>query len=332
MARTEDAPRNVETAREIIRMLRDSGSVLVVSHKRPDGDAIGSGLALVRWVAGIGIHARMLLEDGVPPNYRFIRAARDVLTEPPSDLGETTLVVLDTTDISRAGACAEALKSSRRIINIDHHPDNTMFGEVNLVDSTASAAALLIQELVEGDGADLDLETASLLYIGLLADTGGFRYSNVDARTMAAAARLVTAGADPHGLARSVFAEQPFSQVRLLGMMLASMELHLDGQLALSVITDAMRVDAGACSESMEGLPGYGRLIAGVRVSGLIREIPGGSRVSLRSSGDTDVREVAARFGGGGHHAAAGVELDVPVDEARSLILGAVEDQLDAQS
>lgn len=315
---------NADVIHEIIRRLRASSRVLVVSHRRPDGDAVGSGLALVRWLEGIGVSARLFLEDGVPSNYRFIRAGREVLSEPPRDLSGTTLVVVDTTEISRVVTETDRLAGAREVINIDHHPDNRMFADVNLVDPSASAAALLIQEIVETDGAEMDLETASLLYVGLLADTGGFRHSNVDARTMAAAARLVEAGADPHALARNVFAEQPLSQVRLLGMMLSSLELHFDGRLALAVITEAMRSAAGVCSESMEGLPGYGRLVEGVKVSALIREIPDGARVSLRSNGGADVREIAARLGGGGHPAAAGVVLDMAVPEARELILKAV--------
>ncbi len=327
--RSNEPAANAEIIREIIKRLRASSAVLAVSHRRPDGDAIGSALALTRWLSGIGVPARVFLEDGVPANYRFIRAGRDVLTQPPPDLSETTLVVLDTTEISRVVKDTDVLSGAREIINIDHHPDNRMFADVNLVDPSASAAALLVQEIVETDGAELDLETASLLFVGLVADTGGFRHSNVDARTMAAAARLVAAGADPHGLARNVFAEQPLSQVRLLGMMLSSMELHLDGKLALAVITDAMRSEAGTCSESMEGLPGYGRLVEGVKVSALIREIPDGARVSLRSNGGADVREIAARLGGGGHHAAAGIELDVGVPEACKLIIDAVSDSFD---
>jgi len=317
---------------DIVARLRASRRVLLASHKRPDGDAIGSGLALSRWVSAEGIDNALLLEDGIPANYRFIRASRDVLTSPPEDLSETTLVVLDTTDVTRVGECAEQLRSARETINIDHHPDNRVFGDANLVDPTASAAALLVQELIESSGAELDVETASLLYVGIVADTGAFRHSNVDGRTMAAAARLVEAGADAHGLAKNVFAEQPLSQVRLLGMMLSSMEIHLEGRLALAVITDAMRAEVGTCSESMEGLPGYGRMVAGVRVSALIREIPGGARVSLRSNGGADVREVAARLGGGGHHAAAGVVLGVPVEEARALIIDSVRDYFEAQA
>ncbi len=328
---TNDRTADAELMREIINRLRASSDVLVTSHKRPDGDAIGSGLALVRWLNGAGVSARFFLEDGVPANYRFIRAGREVLTEAPRDLSDTTLVVLDTTEVSRVVKDTGILAGPREVINIDHHPDNRMFGDVNLVDPSASAAALLVQEIVETDGFELDLETASLLFVGLVADTGGFRHSNVDARTMAAASRLVAAGADPHGLARNVFAEQPLSQVRLLGMMLSSMELHLDGRLALSVITEAMRTEAGTCSESMEGLPGYGRLVEGVKVSALIREIPNGARVSLRSNGGADVREIAARLGGGGHHAAAGVVLDVAVPEARRLILDAVSDYFEAR-
>ena len=317
---------NADVMREIIKRLRASSEVLLVSHQRPDGDAIGSALALGRWLNASGVVARVFLEDGVPSNYRFIRAGRDVLTEPPADLSDTTLVVVDTTEISRVVKDTDALSGAREIINIDHHPDNRMFGDVNLVDPSASAAALLVQEIVETDGTELDLETASLLFVGLIADTGGFRHSNVDARTMSAAARLVAAGADPHGLARNVFAEQPLSQVRLLGMMLSSMELHLDGRLALAVITEAMRSEAGTCSESMEGLPGYGRLVEGVKISALIREIPDGARVSLRSNGGADVRAIAALLGGGGHHAAAGIVLDVGVPQACKLIIDAVSD------
>ncbi len=325
MGASEHGP-NADVIRDIIGRLRGSSEVLVVSHRRPDGDAVGSTLALARWLNTSGVTARVFLEDGVPSNYRFIRAGRDVLTEPPSDLSDTTLVVLDTTEISRVVRDTDTLSTAREVINIDHHPDNRLFADVNLVDPSASAAALLVQEILEADGTELDLETASLLFVGLVADTGGFRHSNVDARTMSAAARLVAAGADPHGLARNVFAEQPLSQVRLLGMMLSSMELHLDGRLALAIITDAMRSEAGTCSESMEGLPGYGRLVEGVKISALIREIPDGSRVSLRSNGGADVREIAARLGGGGHHAAAGVVLSVGVPRARELILDAVSE------
>ncbi|MCD4690878.1 bifunctional oligoribonuclease/PAP phosphatase NrnA [bacterium] len=310
----------------IAERVRGSDDLLVVSHRRPDGDAIGSCLAFCRWASAEGVRARALLEDGVPENYRFIRAANDVLTEPPADLSRTTLVVLDTTDMSRVGACANALEVGSGVINIDHHPDNKMFGDINYVDPSASAAALLVQELIEDAGGTIDLETASLLYVGLIADTGCFRYSSVDARTMAAAARLVTAGADPHALARGVFAELPYAQVRLLGLMLSGMELLFDGRLALSVITDAMRRTAGACSETMEGLPGYGRMVAGVRVAALVRETPDGARVSLRSSGATDVREIAALFGGGGHRAAAGAVLDCSVDDASARVRKAVED------
>jgi len=258
--RTGEHGTNSDVMHDVIRRLRASALVLVASHRRPDGDAIGSGLALVRWLDGIGVSAQFFLEDGIPANYRFIRAGRDVVSKPPEDLSETTLVVVDTTEISRVVTDTDRLAGAREILNIDHHPDNRLFGDVNLVDPSASAAALLIQEIVEADGADMDLEMASLLYVGLVADTGGFRHSSVDARTMAAAARLVKAGADPHAISRNVFAEQPLSAVRLLGMMLSSLELHFDGRLALAVITDAMRSAAGVCAESMEGLPGYGRL------------------------------------------------------------------------
>ncbi len=315
--------------RTMLDRLSASRRVLAVSHKRPDGDAIGSGLALVKWLRQQGVEAEFLLEDGVPPNYRFIRAAREVLTRVPDDVDDRTLVVLDTTSLERAGDCSASLSAARETFVIDHHPDNTRFGDLNLVDPAASATALLVQELIEASGATPDLETASLLYVGILADTGGFRYSNVDARTMSAAARLVAAGADPHQLSISVFAGQPLSQVRLLGRMLSDMELHVGGRLALSVITDTMRAETGACEESMEGLPGYGRLIEGVEVSALIREIPGGSRVSLRSTGGPDVRKIAALLGGGGHRAAAGVVLDLPVSEARTRIIDAVRRALD---
>ena len=321
-------PENDQRAK-IQKTLTSSGPFLVVSHRRPDGDAIGASLALAAWLGAQGKDVTVWMPDPVLANYRFIRAVRDIAKSLPEDLSNTIVIFVDSPDVDRAGDASARFAHARMIINIDHHTGNTEFGDLNLIDTTAAAAALIVLELMEEAGVDPGPEIASLLYVGLLADTGGFRHGNTDARVLAAAGRLVEMGADPAELFRNVFGELPSGQIHLLGLVLSSLELELDERVSLMFLTDEMRKNAGVCEETLEGLATHGRLIRGVQVAVLLREESGATRVNLRSVGAVDVNAIARTLGGGGHKAASGATVDAPIDVARGIVLSAIRSALD---
>ena len=312
-----------ESRRKILEALEGPGPFLVASHRGPDGDALGSALALKLWLEGRGRRVEVVNGDGVPDPFGFLPSADRVLLETPSDLLGCTAFVLDTPVVSRVALAEGVLERASLVVNIDHHPDNTGYGDVNFVDSSASSVALMIYELLADTG-ELSAAVASLLYAGAMTDTGGFRFGNTDARTLRAAAELVALGANPAGLATAVYGEQPLGRLRLLGLVLSTTETELDGKVAVSVMTEFMKSDTGSTGEDIEGIASVGRLVRGVEVALLLREEDGRIRASLRSKGAVDVNAVARRLGGGGHKAAAGVVLDGPIESARERLLEAV--------
>jgi phosphoesterase RecJ-like protein len=316
------------TPEKILTILEEESRFLIASHRRPDGDALGAALGLAAWLRGRDSTACVLSPDGVPEPYRSLPGSDGVETALSAGASDSIAIVLDTPDLDRAGAPDGCLRCAKLLINIDHHPDNSMFGDLNLVDPGASSTALLVYELIAASTPPPSVDVASLLYVGVLTDTGAFRFGNTDGRTFDTAAALVRLGADPAALARGVYGEQPVESLRLLGLVLASVERALEGRVSLMYVTRSMRDEAGATGDDIDGLASYGRLIEGVQVALLLREEGSNVRVSLRSSGRVDVNEIAKRLGGGGHGAAAGVVLDGPLDHARAALLATVEESL----
>jgi len=318
-----------EERQRILTALRSDGPFLLTSHEHPDGDSIGSMLALHRWFVSRGVPSTPISLDGVPEPYTFVPSADAVVRKCPADATDFVAVVVDTPDGSRMACGPSLMDGARELINIDHHHDNPRFGTLNLVDASASSAALIVFELLEEIGAEIDTGAASLLYVGVLADTGGFRFGNTDPRTLAAASRLAALGAEPANLAREIYGEQPIEHVRLLGRVLESAETVLGGTVAVLYLTEAMRREVGAGDDDIEGLASYGRLIRGVEIALLLREENGRVRVNLRSKGAVDVSAIAKALGGGGHEAASGVILDGPLTDVREKLLAAVARHLE---
>lgn len=320
-----------ESLNQARTILEGRGPFLLTSHKRPDGDAIGSTLGLAAWLDARGAGAFVVSSDGVPAPYGFVPGAGRVIERRPDDLTDYVLVAVDAPDGSRLAVNPEDLAGAATVLNIDHHPDNTLYGTLNIVDADASSASLVVYEILSplgGIGAD----AANCLYLGLMTDTGGFRFSNTCARTFDAAARLVELGAAPSAASRGVYAGQPLGRLRLLGMVLASAELELGGRVAVLTLTDEMRKSAGSTGEGIEGLASYGRLLAGVDIAVLLREEGESVRVSLRSVDGVDVNAVARGLGGGGHRVAAGVVVAGPIESARRRIVEAVARYFDGDA
>lgn len=315
---------NAGVPEAILRALDAPGPFLITGHVRPDGDFLGTALALALWLRARGEGAAVVSCEGVPQPYGFLPSADTVSTEFPRDPGAHTAVILDTPRPERTGAPPGYFEGARRLVNIDHHPDNPGFGDAAFVDPLASSSAVLAFEILQAAGGLIDEPIASALYVGIMTDTGGFRFTNTDARTLRAAGELVALGARPAELARKVYGSLSAEELRLLGRVLSSVESALDGRVSILYVTDEMRGEARAGEDGIEGLASYGRDVEGTEVAVLLRETGPTVRASLRSAGEVDVGAVARELGGGGHRAAAGVVLEGPVAEARDRVVSAI--------
>ena len=288
------------------------GRFLISSHSNPDGDAIGSELALLRLLRQAGKRALIWNFHPTPGTYRALpdSATIHVGAEPPSGFPGAfdCAVVLECPTLDRTGI-ADAL-AGLPLLNIDPHLGNAGYGVANWVDTSAPAVGVMVAALARDLGLAVDPATADCLLLALVSDTGGFRFSNATPDAFEAAAVLVREGAQPERVSQWLNESQPEGAVRLLGEMLATLELHAGGRVATVHLTQAMFARAGAVPGDSEGLVDTPRTIAGVEAVALLRETgPGQWKVSLRSRGPVDVQAVAQRRAGGGHKNAAGCKV-----------------------
>ncbi|HVW19430.1 MAG TPA: bifunctional oligoribonuclease/PAP phosphatase NrnA [Solirubrobacteraceae bacterium] len=320
---------------QVLDALRGSGRFLLVTHEHPDGDALGSLIGLHGVLTALGKDAAMFLaadELPLPSEYRFL-ALGPTVSEPPADLAERVIVFLDCGNVDRTPS-GEARRDGALVLNIDHHHDNTLFGDVDLVVPEASCTAEIVWELMGELGVAPTPEVAEALYVGLVTDTGKFMYENTTPRAHAMAADLIAAGVDVHAVYRHLYEGIPAAKLRLLGRALERMDRYDDGGLTIVVIDGSDFDAAGATEEHTEGIVDHLRAVEGTRVAALARERcePGGEgrmKVSLRSAdGLVDVSAIARAAGGGGHRQAAGFTTEMSADE----LVAFLREQIDAQS
>jgi bifunctional oligoribonuclease and PAP phosphatase NrnA len=300
--------------------IRSNEQFLVVTHENPDGDALGSMLAMTMALRELGKDTVMYLsgEAPIPGEYRFLDldGLRRAL---PDDLGERVLLALDCASARRIGPEPGAVERAPTVVNVDHHHDNTRFGDVNLIVDDASSTAEIVRDVLAALDVPLSPDIAEALYVALVTDTGRFQYSNTTPRALRLAADLVEAGADVHGIFRLVYETVQFAKLKLLARALARAELYEDGRLVVSYLLKEDFAEVGAEEPYSEGIIDYLRSVEGSEMVALIREPPREDgpkrRISLRSSRDEiDVSAVARAAGGGGHRQAAGFEsaLEIP--------------------
>jgi len=312
--------------------LRSRDRFLLTTHEGPDGDALGSLLGMHKLLTQLGKDSVMFLaakEFPLPIEYRFL-PLEEVFHEPPVDMADRTIVFLDCGNIDRMPV--DFLKRDGHfVINIDHHHDNTLFGNVNLVDDSASCTAELVYELAVLLGASVTPEMASALYVGLVTDTGRFMYENTDARTHRIAAALIDAGVDVDDTYRRLYEHVPAEKLRLVARALQKIEKR--GPLVMTYTTAEDYVETGADEAMTEGIIDHLRSLEGAKVAALVRDLGARGRaarkVSLRSRDDeVDVSAIARGHGGGGHMRAAGFSTDLSFNELLELIPGEVDEQL----
>jgi phosphoesterase RecJ-like protein len=301
--------------------IRSADRFLLTTHENPDGDALGSLLAVNHILAALGKDSVMFLaakEFPLPVEYRFL-PLEEVFHEPPVDIAERVVIFLDCGNIDRMPV--DFLQDGgSKVLNIDHHHDNTNFGTLNLVDVEASCTAEIIYDLAGLLGVALTPEIAGALYVGLVTDTGKFMYQNVDARSHRMAAALIEAGVDPHDVYRRLYENVPIEKLKLVARALDGIELYDDGALAVTYISSEDYAGTGASEVLTEGIVDHLRGIEGASVAAVVRDQAETGRaarkVSLRSTdGGVDVSEIAREQGGGGHQRAAGFGTDMEYPE-----------------
>lgn len=301
----------------ILEVLRKGDRFLVCSHSRPDGDAMGSMLACGMLLDRMGKRADLVTADRVPALYRQLPGAQAVRTAQHVHGPYDAAILLECDGLERAELRG---LETLFLINIDHHVTGHAYAQLNWIDCKAASVGEMVYRLVKAAGAALTPEMAACLYVTLLTDTGGFSYGGVHASTFALARELVLAGADPIRIARDVCFSTPVSKMRLLGAALNTLEC--EQRLAWIWVTHQDMVRTGAAEEDCEGIVNFALGIAGVEAAVFLREIPEGRiRLSLRSKGNVNVAQIAAKLGGGGHENASGCTLDGPLERAREEIL-----------
>ena len=325
------------SAREqVLDTLRSAAKVILVTHENPDGDALGSLVAMQDILVTVGKDSVAFIDERelpLPHEYRFL-PLDGVITTPPSDLEERTIVFLDCGNLERNPA--EALgRDGMHIVNIDHHHDNTHFGTINLVDPEASCTAEIVWDLMHGLGVQPTPELAEALYIGLITDTGRFMYENTSARAHIMAAELLDAGVDAHEIYRRVYEGVPYGKLALLARGLAKIRRYDNGRLTVTELSEDDFAQAGAEESYSEGVIDHLRAVEGTAVAALIRDRIGATdgdrqrKVSLRSSDErVDVSRIARAQGGGGHRQAAGFSTTMQCDELVEFLRGEVARQL----
>lgn len=312
---------------QILELIDSGQSFLVVAHENPDGDAIGSTLGLTLALRDMGKEAVAFNVDGIPDLMRFLPGHEVLVSTLPEGRTFDVGFVLDSGDIRRTGIPVENL--CRTIVNIDHHPHSD-FGDICYLDTDASATAVLIFRILKQYRETFSLDVAQALYLGILSDTGSFRYSSANREAFTVAGELVGMGLDPWLIASSLYESYPPERMRLLGLVLPTLDVSACGRYASVSMTREAFQSSGAAEEHADGFVNYPRAVRGVEVALFFNEQTTGQfKVSFRSRGTIDVGGLARQLGGGGHHNAAGARVPGSLAEVRHQVYRLLDRLLD---
>ena len=319
---------------EIGRALREYDRFAILSHVRPDGDALGSQIALALSLQALGKTVKVWNEDGMLEKYSFLPSA-EILTQPPAGPEEFDIAIaLDTATQNRLGKAADAVGKAKIWINIDHHPSNPGYGDLVFIDADSPATAQIVFQLIESEQLPMTRAIAENLFVALSTDTGSFQYPNTNARTFEIAAKLVRAGADVGALSQQTYENYPRRRIELLRALLADMRFDGGGKIASFSLGLKTAAQLGVKPEDNEGLIDHLRAIQGVIVAVFFEELNEGKvRVSMRSKDEAaDVCVICQKFGGGGHKLAAGARIRGSLAEVRERVLKEICNVIDCNS
>jgi len=314
---------------QIVHAIRTHRRFVLSSHSRPDGDSIGSQLAMLYALREIGKEAVAVNADLAPPPLRQFPGVAEIRIATEVDGDFDAAIIMECGDLDRTG-----VKGLERffVINIDHHPGNTNYGQLNWFDASAAACAELVYDLVRALDIPLTVEIATHIYLAILTDTGSFHYSNISPRTFDICGACLQAGVDPVLVARNVYDSNNMGRLKLFGAVLSAMQIDATGHIAIVYVDHEMARAAGGTYEDTEGLINLPLTVKEIEAVVFFKQIEGDDyRVSMRSKGDIDIGAVAKEFGGGGHKNAAGCTVRGGIDQLQKLfiekIAGAIEVQ-----
>lgn len=299
----------------IIDLIKESDSILLMTHEQPDGDAIGSVMAFYYLLKDMNKTVDKLLLEA-PHSFNYLTSINNTVDKDNYDLG----IIVDCSSKERIGQGNNEIDKCKKTIVIDHHISNTYYGDINHVEVNTSSCCQIIYYLFKSWKIKFTKEIAEVLILGMLTDTSGFANDNVDKKTFMMVAELLDTGVDFHKIYYNILSKKNKAQYLLTRLVFSRLELICDGKIAFSYITKKDLDDVGALNGDHEGLVDIGRNIEGVEVSIFVRE-DDGFRVSFRSNGNVLVNNIAAKFGGGGHNMAAGAKINGSLEETKKMLI-----------
>lgn len=319
------------TIEALAEWLKDRDDVLLLGHVSPDGDTTGSNLAMWHALRAMGKRVAVALPEGVPLLYAGLPGA-EAVADPAGELpfAPSTALALDVSEAARMGeAGLRRFEACAHRASLDHHSTNEGFGEIYALDGKAAAAGEMVVDLIEALGVSLSPQMAECLFVAISTDCGHFSYANTRPQTLRAAARCVEAGIDVNLITEKLYRTRTRGRTRLLGLVLSGLEISPDGRLAWARLTEDMLREAGAVREDKEGIVNYLLEMEGVQIAVLAEQRGEATKFSLRSKSPVNVAQlVAVPLGGGGHAFAAGVNLDLPLEEALKQVLALAREAL----
>ena len=315
---------------QIINHIKEANHILLASHSDPDGDAVGSLLALGIAIGRRGQKTTIYNASTIPAVYRFLPSVERIVRHIKKANTYDLALIMDCGDLPRIGEASTTVSQIPVVINIDHHISNTGFGDIQLIDPLACSTAEIVYRLIKALDVPLDKAIATSLYTGILTDTGSFRFSSTNQAAFAISQEMAELGVEPHDVAQHVYGTYSLGRIKLLNLALDSIEISENGKLSIMTVTGAMFAETGTHPEDVDGMINYARRIEDVKVAALIQEQQNGNtnsnshcryHVSLRSDGTVDVAAIAGFFGGGGHASAAGFQIEATLTELKSDII-----------
>ena len=314
---------------KVLEVVRNGERFLVACHRRPDADSLGSALGLIKTLRAVGKEATLFMPEAIPDSLHFLMEGEQGLAEVPAGTRYDATWVMDIAARALLPPGFPGGEVTGPVVIIDHHHAHDDVGDIVYRDTNAAATGEVVVQIIEALGLESIPEgCATPIYAAIVSDTGGFRYATTRPATLRLGARLVEAGADPWQVAYQLFERWKPARLRLVSAIIATLQFAFDDRVAIMRVTRDMLQACGADDDMVEGMVNYARGVEGAEIGALLWEWPvhdaGGARldtkISLRSSGTTDVSVIAAALNGGGHRAAAATQLDVPIDEAEKLL------------
>jgi len=314
---------------KIVDAIRTRQRFVLSSHSRPDGDSIGSQLAMAYALKALGKDAVAVNADPAPAPLMAFPGVPDIVIAPTVEGEFDAAIIMECGDLARTGVAG---LERFFVVNIDHHPGNTGYGQINWFDARAAACGEMVFDLVRALGVPLSVEIATHIYLAILTDTGSFHYSSISPRTFDICRETLHAGVDPVLVARNVYDSNNMGRLKLFGAVLSAMQIDQSGRIAIVYLDHEMARAAGGTYEDTEGLINLPLTVKEIQAVVFFKQEEGDQyRVSMRSKGPIDIGGVAKEFGGGGHKNAAGCTVTGPVDALQKQFVEKIERAVDAQ-